>query len=58
VSPRAALYQAARVAKARGVDVARVTALIEANTEGPQWGVFGEARVNVLALNLGLDRAQ
>jgi K+-transporting ATPase ATPase C chain len=58
VSPRAALYQAARVAKSRGVDIARVRALIEANTEGPQWGLFGEARVNVLALNLGLDRAQ
>jgi potassium-transporting ATPase KdpC subunit len=58
VSPRAAHYQAARVAKARGIDIARVEALIEANTEGPQWGIFGEARVNVLALNLGLDRAQ
>ena len=58
VGPQAALYQAARVAKVRGVDIARVKALIEANTEGPQWGIFGEARVNVLALNLALDRAQ
>jgi K+-transporting ATPase ATPase C chain len=58
VSPQAALYQAGRVAKARGIDIARVQALIVANTESPQWGVFGEARVNVLALNLGLDRAQ
>lgn len=58
VSPQAAHYQAARVARTRGIDVARVRALIEANTEGPQWGVLGEARVNVLALNLALDRAQ
>ena len=55
ISPAAAAYQAARVARARDIEPAIVGKLIEQNTEGRQWGVFGEPRVNVLALNLALD---
>lgn len=55
VSPAAARYQAARVARARGLSEARVLALIEAHTEGRDFGVLGEPRVNVLMLNLALD---
>lgn len=55
ISPAAALYQASRVAKSRGLDIARVQALIQENTEQRQWGVLGEPRVNVLTLNLALS---
>jgi K+-transporting ATPase ATPase C chain len=55
ISPAAAAYQAARVAKARGLPVDQVTDLITSNTSGRQFGIFGEARVNVLKLNLALD---
>ncbi len=55
ISPAAAAYQAARVAKARGLPVDQVTNLITSNTSGRQFGIFGEARVNVLKLNLALD---
>jgi K+-transporting ATPase ATPase C chain len=55
ISPAAARYQVARVARARGLDVGRVQALVAANTEGALWGVIGEPRVNVLRLNLALD---
>jgi K+-transporting ATPase ATPase C chain len=55
ISPAAAAWQAARVAKASGVPLARVDALIAAQTEGPQWGFLGMPRVNVLRLNLALD---
>lgn len=55
ISPDAANYQIERVAKARQIDPAVVKAMVEKNTEERQWGIFGEARVNVLELNLTLD---
>ncbi|SFP82897.1 potassium-transporting ATPase subunit KdpC [Variovorax sp. 770b2] len=55
ISPAAAQYQAARVARVRGVPVEQINALIEKNTQGALWGLLGESRVNVLALNLALD---
>jgi potassium-transporting ATPase KdpC subunit len=58
ISPAAAAYQVKRVAKARGVEVNRVAKLVEEHTEPRQWRVFGEPRVNVLELNLAVDRAQ
>ena len=56
ISIAAADYQAARVAKARGVPVDTIRTLVAANTRGRTFGVLGEPRVNVLALNLDLDR--
>lgn len=55
ISPAAAQVQIARVARSRGLPAERVTALVQANTLGPQWGVFGQARVNVMTLNLALE---
>lgn len=56
ITPAAALAQAARVASARGIGVEQVNTLIEQTTEGRDWGFLGEPRVNVLALNLAMDR--
>ncbi len=56
ISPAAARWQAPRVARTRGLNVDEVNTLIDAHTEGRQFGLLGEPRVNVLALNLALDR--
>jgi len=58
ISPAAALYQIHRIARVRHLDSRQLRRLVQTHTEAPQWGVFGEARVNVLMLNLALDRAQ
>ncbi len=55
ISPAAAQFQAPRIARARAVPESTVLKLIADTTEGPQLGLLGAARVNVLALNLKLD---
>jgi potassium-transporting ATPase KdpC subunit len=57
ISPEAALFQVPRIAKARKLPEDRVRQLVTENTQGRLAGVLGEPRVNVLALNLALDRA-
>jgi len=55
ISPAAALYQVSRVARERKFSTDTVRTLVDRHTEGRFWGLLGEPRVNVLALNLALD---
>jgi K+-transporting ATPase ATPase C chain len=56
LSPAAMLWQAPRVARTRGITSERVKAVVDANVEGRTFGILGEPRVNVLLVNLALDR--
>ena len=56
ISPAAAIYQAGRIAGARGISLDKVNELISDNIEGRFLGIFGEERINVLKINIALDK--
>ena len=58
ISPAAAQYQAARVARVRHLPLETITGLIQQHTQAPQFGILGESRVNVLELNRALDQTR
>ncbi|GAB3959671.1 K(+)-transporting ATPase subunit C [Spirosoma harenae] len=58
LSPAGAKIQVARIAKVRGISAEKLTQLVDEHTEGPLLRVFGPAKVNVLALNIALDRVK
>jgi K+-transporting ATPase ATPase C chain len=58
ISPEAAEYQIGRVARERKIEVDKLRRLVAQQTEGRQWGIFGEPHINVLKLNLALDALQ
>ena len=58
ISVASAYYQIQRVAKARNIEITELTALLNQQIQGPQFGILGESRVNVLALNQALDSYQ
>jgi len=57
ISPASAEFQLPRIAKARGISVEQLRKIVARHTQGRQYGIFGEPRVNVLELNLDLDEA-
>src|SRR5262245_899544 len=58
MSPASAAYQVSRVVRARGIEEDKIRQLVSQHTEGRQFGILGEPRVNVLTLNLALDRVK
>ena len=56
ISPAAALFQVPRVARARNLPEARVRSVVESTIAAPTLGIFGEPRINVLQLNLAMDK--
>ena len=58
ITPEAARFQVARVAAERGIGPEQVMSIVERQIEGPELGLFGESRINVLRLNMALDALQ